>query len=251
MLLREWKTYQKRPSTGGARWHQSRRHRVAAGCLPAWRADPCAGDNDWWGRVTHRLEIGVSDRGKSEVKRHRRVISRERVDAGGEAGLAWRHFPELACDDVSVRLGERKSAQTIHPFCPDENARRATPSTTCSTFLPATGRLAFAHSFPLLPTSANGMLSHAHVRASEAHAPTTGADHEKQAHRIISQIVFTGARVFGRAFAEAYKQASASQVRRSSVCCTSRHAHMHPRNMPNTSKTIPPPPILSPPPASP
>jgi len=34
-----------------------------------------------------------------------------------------------------------------------------------------------------------------------------------QAHRIISQIVFTGARVFGRAFAEAYKQASASQVR--------------------------------------
>ncbi|RMY66950.1 hypothetical protein D0862_15135 [Hortaea werneckii] len=32
-----------------------------------------------------------------------------------------------------------------------------------------------------------------------------------QAHRIISQVVFTGARVFGRAFAEAYKQASASQ----------------------------------------
>ncbi|KAF2771177.1 cochaperone Pam16 [Teratosphaeria nubilosa] len=31
------------------------------------------------------------------------------------------------------------------------------------------------------------------------------------AHRIISQVVFTGARVFGRAFAEAYKQASASQ----------------------------------------
>ncbi|TKA26192.1 Mitochondrial import inner membrane translocase subunit tim16 [Salinomyces thailandicus] len=35
-----------------------------------------------------------------------------------------------------------------------------------------------------------------------------GAD---MAHRIISQVVFTGARVFGRAFAEAYKQASASQ----------------------------------------
>ncbi|OQO01402.1 Mitochondrial import inner membrane translocase subunit tim16 [Cryoendolithus antarcticus] len=31
------------------------------------------------------------------------------------------------------------------------------------------------------------------------------------AHRIISQVVITGARVFGRAFAEAYKQASASQ----------------------------------------
>ncbi|RMX98514.1 hypothetical protein D0867_12412 [Hortaea werneckii] len=31
------------------------------------------------------------------------------------------------------------------------------------------------------------------------------------AHRIISQVVFTGARVFGRAFAEAYKQALASQ----------------------------------------
>lgn len=35
-----------------------------------------------------------------------------------------------------------------------------------------------------------------------------------QAHRIISQIVFTGARVFGRAFTEAYKQAAASQVSR-------------------------------------
>ncbi|KAM0720946.1 hypothetical protein Q7P37_003231 [Cladosporium fusiforme] len=32
-----------------------------------------------------------------------------------------------------------------------------------------------------------------------------------QAHRIITQVVFTGARVFGRAFAEAYRQASASQ----------------------------------------
>ncbi|KAK5137447.1 mitochondrial import inner membrane translocase subunit TIM16 [Meristemomyces frigidus] len=31
------------------------------------------------------------------------------------------------------------------------------------------------------------------------------------AHRIISTIALTGARVFGRAFAEAYKQASASQ----------------------------------------
>ncbi|KAF2725101.1 mitochondrial import inner membrane translocase subunit tim-16 [Polychaeton citri CBS 116435] len=31
------------------------------------------------------------------------------------------------------------------------------------------------------------------------------------AHRIITQVVFTGARVFGRAFAEAYRQASASQ----------------------------------------
>ncbi|KAK2805815.1 mitochondrial import inner membrane translocase subunit TIM16 [Onygenales sp. PD_10] len=31
-----------------------------------------------------------------------------------------------------------------------------------------------------------------------------------QAHRIVTQIVLTGTRVFGRAFAEAYKQASAS-----------------------------------------
>ncbi|KAE8152539.1 Pam16-domain-containing protein [Aspergillus avenaceus] len=30
------------------------------------------------------------------------------------------------------------------------------------------------------------------------------------AHRIVTQVVVTGARVFGRAFAEAYKQASAS-----------------------------------------
>ena len=33
-----------------------------------------------------------------------------------------------------------------------------------------------------------------------------------QAHRILTQVFVTGARVFGRAFAEAYKQASASQV---------------------------------------
>ena len=32
-----------------------------------------------------------------------------------------------------------------------------------------------------------------------------------QAHRIITQVFVTGARVFGRAFTEAYKQASASQ----------------------------------------
>lgn len=31
-----------------------------------------------------------------------------------------------------------------------------------------------------------------------------------QAHRIVTQVVVTGARVFGRAFAEAYKQASAA-----------------------------------------
>lgn len=32
----------------------------------------------------------------------------------------------------------------------------------------------------------------------------------QQAHRIVTQVVVTGARVFGRAFAEAYKQAQAS-----------------------------------------
>ena len=32
-----------------------------------------------------------------------------------------------------------------------------------------------------------------------------------QAHRIITQVFFTGARVFGRAFAEAYRHASATQ----------------------------------------
>lgn len=32
-----------------------------------------------------------------------------------------------------------------------------------------------------------------------------------QAHRILAQVVITGSRVLGRAFAEAYKQASASQ----------------------------------------
>lgn len=34
---------------------------------------------------------------------------------------------------------------------------------------------------------------------------------QPKAHRIITQVFVTGARVFGRAFAEAYKQASASQ----------------------------------------
>ncbi|KAI5361003.1 putative mitochondrial import inner membrane translocase subunit Tim16 [Septoria linicola] len=37
------------------------------------------------------------------------------------------------------------------------------------------------------------------------------------AHRIVTQVLVTGARVFGRAFAEAYKQASASQKYQQSV----------------------------------
>lgn len=36
------------------------------------------------------------------------------------------------------------------------------------------------------------------------------ADQPSQAHRVISQIVFTGSRVVGRAFVEAWKQAAAS-----------------------------------------
>lgn len=40
--------------------------------------------------------------------------------------------------------------------------------------------------------------------------PLTSSTNPPQAHRIVSQVVFTGARVFGRAFTEAYKQASAS-----------------------------------------
>ena len=43
------------------------------------------------------------------------------------------------------------------------------------------------------------------------HAPNRQANEANQAHRIITQVFLTGARVFGRAFAEAYKQASASQ----------------------------------------
>jgi mitochondrial import inner membrane translocase subunit TIM16 len=44
-------------------------------------------------------------------------------------------------------------------------------------------------------------------------APTTREANTNllQAHRIIAQIVLTGTRVFGRAFAEAYKQAAASK----------------------------------------
>lgn len=156
----------------------------------------------------------------------------------------------LACDDVSVSGRGRAHRPPIF-FAPTKTQGTPSIHPAVAPFLLATGRLAFAHSYPLFPTSANGMSSHTHVRASEAHAPTTRADHEEQAHRIISQIVFTGARVFGRAFAEAYKQASASQVRRSSIICMSLHAHVRSRNMPHTSKTIPPPPTLSPPPASP
>ena len=41
--------------------------------------------------------------------------------------------------------------------------------------------------------------------------PFSANSESKQAHRILTQVFVTGARVFGRAFAEAYKQASASQ----------------------------------------
>ena len=37
------------------------------------------------------------------------------------------------------------------------------------------------------------------------------ADKTTQAHRIVTQVFVTGARVFGRAFAEAYRHASATQ----------------------------------------
>ncbi|KAI6827195.1 hypothetical protein KC367_g5452 [Hortaea werneckii] len=61
---------------------------------------------------------------------------------------------------------------------------------------------------PHLPPSHTLSLS---TPPSENHPLTTDTASPFQAHRIISQVVFTGARVFGRAFAEAYKQASASQ----------------------------------------
>ncbi|KAL1976879.1 hypothetical protein VTN31DRAFT_3161 [Thermomyces dupontii] len=49
------------------------------------------------------------------------------------------------------------------------------------------------------------------------------------AHRIVTQIVITGARVFGRAFAEAYKQAAASsryaaEMRKGNVTGASTYA---------------------------
>jgi import inner membrane translocase subunit TIM16 len=43
------------------------------------------------------------------------------------------------------------------------------------------------------------------------------------AHRIITQMAFTGARVLGRAFTEAYKQASASQVHPITFLAVQRH----------------------------
>ena len=63
---------------------------------------------------------------------------------------------------------------------------------------------------PHLPPSHTHTLSLS-TPPSENHPLTTDTPSPFQAHRIISQVVFTGARVFGRAFAEAYKQASASQ----------------------------------------
>ena len=44
-----------------------------------------------------------------------------------------------------------------------------------------------------------------------APTPHPAADTHLQAHRIITQVVLVGSRVLGRAFAEAYKQAYASQ----------------------------------------
>lgn len=48
-----------------------------------------------------------------------------------------------------------------------------------------------------------------------------------QAHRIITHLIVTGSRVFGRAFAEAYRQASAA----------SKHAQ-HARNTPGGGRTV-------------
>ncbi|RDL41872.1 Uncharacterized protein BP5553_01851 [Venustampulla echinocandica] len=48
------------------------------------------------------------------------------------------------------------------------------------------------------------------------------------AHRIITQVVITGSRVLGRAFAEAYKQASA----------TSQYAKAHAKNNPGAANTF-------------
>ena len=49
-----------------------------------------------------------------------------------------------------------------------------------------------------------------------------------QAHRIITQVVITGSRVLGRAFAEAYKQASAS----------SQYAKAQAKNNPGAANTF-------------
>lgn len=48
-------------------------------------------------------------------------------------------------------------------------------------------------------------------RSNKPPPPPTDTPPPSQAHRILTQVFVTGARVFGRAFAEAYKQASASQ----------------------------------------
>jgi import inner membrane translocase subunit TIM16 len=67
---------------------------------------------------------------------------------------------------------------------------------SCSPCGPARNRRA-SHSLPSCGISWNRKI----------HILTT-----TQAHRVITQVVFTGARVLGRAFAEAYKQASASSA---------------------------------------
>ncbi|KAF3398095.1 Mitochondrial import inner membrane translocase subunit tim16 [Penicillium rolfsii] len=48
------------------------------------------------------------------------------------------------------------------------------------------------------------------IVTSTSENPNTNSHLFPQAHRIVTQVVVTGARVFGRAFAEAYKQAQAS-----------------------------------------
>lgn len=59
----------------------------------------------------------------------------------------------------------------------------------------------------MLNSSYNFTLSSPH---SQTHKFTNNNYGSLQAHRIVTQIVLTGGRVFGRAFAEAYKQASAA-----------------------------------------
>lgn len=49
------------------------------------------------------------------------------------------------------------------------------------------------------------------IRPCSTTTTINSTDNLSQAHRIITQVVFTGARVFGRAFAEAWKQANAAQ----------------------------------------
>lgn len=134
---------------------------------------------------------GSSERAAQATRRAPQADLEDRWNAG-----VWLILPQACRNDQrapAITFGRGWMATSI-----------AAESLSLSSFAPAVLRPVAFH----LSTSPSW-----YVLITLIHTTYT-TDLHPQAHRIITQVVFTGARVFGRAFAEAYKQASASQV-----CC--------------------------------